>query len=150
MGEESNAPTESASMADTADCQRLLRWLFHVEAIFNTRTNFFLVAESIGIISFATVSSRQGVGTSASNLLPHDFMTAVVALGIAITIVWGIVQRKTFRLGRRLMDRLLACWPEYGQIKECVDGPSNNKILHLVFPSIFLAFWVVLLFKHLV
>lgn len=118
-------------------------WEYQKQAddINNQRTNFFLVAESMLIISFATL---RVAGDESLKIL----YIAIVLLGIIYTFSWFYVNA---RLGLR-MTYLIKKYlkkenPIYKRYLESVGGIYATTVEHYIIPLSTVVFWFFLLFS---
>ncbi|MGH9419373.1 MAG: hypothetical protein ACRD3J_05310 [Thermoanaerobaculia bacterium] len=114
----------------------------HEETIFYSRLNFFLLFESL---LFGFVLTTGATTESAA----YRLRMPVVALGIAVSLVWAYAQRRKLSYLKVLEKRLPRHLPEF---KETVDlarksrrgvgGISANGLIDYAIPPIVILAWV--------
>lgn len=112
-------------------------WLLHAETQFNNRTNFFLVAESLAAVAYASLTATR-----------HQIAvrTVLVIFGIAVTVIWLWVQLRSYQDNKRLLHELAdPALPAYARFRVNRPRPSQTIVLALALPIVALAMWIFLL-----
>lgn len=116
----------------------LFEWLKHENIIFSNRVSFFLLVETALFIF---------IGTSSGNFILPNW--AVFSMGLLITLIWLIVNFKhIYGTHIAIVNNLEAQkdHPWHKVRKERNYTPwSNNKILGILLPLVFLVLWIVCL-----
>ena len=113
------------------------RWNYqmHAEITFNSRNNFFLVAESMLILSYATLISRSCLA----------FIKGVIVfLGIIFTTAWLYVNLRSYVNMGKLMDKNKEI-PEYKEIAGEHKLIPANMVVGCWLPFLTLTAWMCLL-----
>ncbi len=122
--------------ANDPKAQWLWDFLKHSENTFTSRINFFLVAESMLMVSYATVANA----VSSEPLI----MVVIAALGILFTGAWICVNVRAFNTMGDVAEKVKATIPLYEEIRDRRIGLMSNVILGFFLPCITLAAWIVL------
>ena len=122
-------------------------WEYHKEAdhLFHQRFNFFLVAESMLIVSFMTL-------LNSSHML---VMIAIILLGLVYTFGWLYVNTRINYRIEYLKEFLIMHDEIYRNYMDCVDDSLEDrdnpeKTIHFqvyVLPKMTFLFWFFLLFN---
>jgi len=131
-------------MSDEVDrdaANRLWDYKGQMETIFYQRASFFLLAESMLLVAFATVLSAKSVAVILG------------VFGLLFTCVWFYVNWRHTVVYCHVRDNYLrqAC-PEYAKVRDtCPRGPiSSRKILAYYVPALTFSAWFFLLILLLV
>jgi hypothetical protein len=138
--EESPSPAIDTSQCGQCGDTWLWSLLLHEENTFSSRTNFFLVGQSVALIAFATFAARE---QSVSAVL-----WILASLGLGAAAIWLIVQARTYHILGHLVDRVDDLLPQYGALRQKDRrrmGPPANWWLGIVLPSMALTSWVMLM-----
>ena len=117
-------------------------FLLHSEDTFNNRTNFFLVAESMLLVSYVTVPS------TASGR--YWLLAVIVFLGFAFTVPWLCVQWRAYKNMGGLGNRVAETIPEYREIRaDRASAIKANFAIGIVLPIVTLLAWIAILLVFL-
>jgi hypothetical protein len=112
---------------------RAWRYYQHADNLHAARINFFMVAESMLVVSFAT--------TVAQELVYLRYVITV--LGLVYTACWFLVNRGIVRrMFQVLLPRLDSLYREYNAVPTRIE---SRIFLTYVVPIITLLFWMTLL-----
>ena len=111
-------------------------FLKHSENIFTNLIIFFLFAESMLMVSYATVA----------NALPSKpvIMFVIAVLGIFFTGAWVCINKRSYKNMGDLLKRVSETIPLYREIREERTGLRSNWVLGFILPSVTFIAWVVL------
>jgi hypothetical protein len=116
------------------------KWLWdhykHSETVFTNRINFFLLAESMFLVSYATLLSGK-----ERNLYTIEIISV---LGFLFTGVWLCVNYRTRKRLSVIIKRFETVCPEIKQIRDEIIGVESNWFLGIILPIITLIAWVLL------
>jgi hypothetical protein len=108
------------------DTEWLWDYLKHFETTYSSRINFFLVAESMLMVSYATVIVN-------ANYVILKFIALLISiLGILYTYYWFKINKKGIYGGKNLMDRFGNMHTPYKEIRDDIRKChkfSSNKYL---------------------
>ena len=127
---------------DKEQSKRLWEHRLHVDTLFYSRLNFFLLIESVLL---------GAVGALFSAKLPTLLLITLSILGLVITIVWWLIQIR-HRWIFTVLDKRAQAFPEYAETVQCIGSwfllGQNPAICLLTFavPGLVLAVWIVLLY----
>ena len=94
---------EKQDVRDQAN--RLWEHGLHEDSVFNERQNYFLVAESMLLVAYATLLSAQQ---------PKIFIAKVIAsFGVLLTLAWIYVNARQWYVLRHLRERCITVLPDY-------------------------------------
>ena len=108
-------------------------WKYHNKAdlIFQHRISFFLVAESMLLVSFATIYNISKI------------QLAIAALGVIITFCWFYVNIRIAWRRRMLKDNYLKKFdPIYKEYMNCIRGFPASTVLAYILPNSFILLWI--------
>jgi len=112
-------------------------YFIHHDRMLANRTHFFLVAESMLVVSYAVLASAASPRTLV--------MTVITCLGIFFTKVWLYMSRRTATNTEKLNKRLEDVIPEYKEIRDERRGIRTNTFLGTCLPLATLVAWFFLL-----
>ncbi len=122
-----------------ADREHAKLWdlLIHQEKGLASRTNFFLVAEAVFLLTYGIVVSFAA---------QRAFIFAIA--GLAVSLLWLMLQYKTFsdlsKLSQRLkgiqISKHYIAWRE-----ECRDFMVSHEVMAVVIPALCLVGWFLIL-----
>jgi len=135
---------ESKQQDLNARAQRLWGYRIQEENVFYQRINFFLLAESMLFVAFATV-----VGGDGERRL---FVHAIGWLGVLLTTIWLYVNRRQKRVYEHLRRYVEEACPEYKDVRSTRPKAvlSSWWIMTYMIPGSMLAAWIALLVSALV
>ena len=121
-----------------APVERYWDWLLHEDDLFSSRINFFVVAESMLFIAFAI------------NSYDIPKLTIILGLtGILFVLIWLYVSIcQVYFLINRIKAKLEETWPEYRVRKGIWLLGEPNIWLGIVFPSILIVVWILLMIQR--
>lgn len=124
-----NVPSESA--------KRLVQHEFHEDNIFNERQNYFLVAESLLLMTCAALLSS----THIRPLIP----TIVAVFGLLLTLVWIFVNVRQWQVLAHIRAKACAEWPDHHTTYSTRPKTriSSMFLLKYVVPTIIGCIWAV-------
>jgi len=129
-------PTKKIYDEHKSEVERATKYFQHADDIFHQRFNFFLVAESMLVVSYATVY--------VWNQEINPVSIAISILGIAFTLGWLYTNA---RVGERInytiknyMKKFDPVYHDY--LTKSVRGLSSNIILAYVLPSSTFLLWI--------
>lgn len=110
-------------------------WLLHEDELFSARINFFVVAQSMLFIAF-TINSYE---------IPK--LTIILGLtGILFVLIWLYVSTcQIYFLINPIKAKLEEMWPEYRVRKGVWLLGEPNIWLGIVFPSVLIVVWIILM-----
>ena len=122
-----------------ADTEHAKLWdlLIHQEKGLSSRTNFFLVAEAVLLLTYGIVVSL------AAGKAP-----AFAVAGLAASLLWLMLQYKTFSDLSKLSSRLKSIQISEHYIawrEECKDFMVSHEVMAVVIPALCLVGWFVAL-----
>ena len=122
-----------------ADTEHAKLWdlLIHQEKGLTSRTNFFLIAESVFLLTYGIVISLSG---------PKAYIFAIA--GLAFSLVWLMLQYKTFSDLSKLSTRLKSVEVSKHYIawrEECRDFMVSHEVMAVVIPALCLIGWFLVL-----
>lgn len=128
---------QKATNLSKAPVEHYWDWLLHEDNLFSGRINFFVVAQSMLLIAFAINSYN----------IPA--LTIVLGLtGILFVLVWLYVSIcQICFLINRIKAKLEETWPEYRERKGIWLMGEPNIWLGIVFPSVLIVVWIVLMIQ---
>ncbi len=127
----------NATNLSKAPVEHYWDWLLHEDNLFSSRVNFFVVAQSMLLIAFAI------------NSYENPSLTMILALaGILFVLVWLYVSIcQIYFLINRIKEKLEEKLPEYRVRKGIWLLGEPNIWLGIVFPSILILVWIVLMIQ---
>ncbi len=115
--------------------ERAWRYYKHADDLSAGRINFFLVAESMLIISFVALSNE-----------PSSLRLCIIALGLVYTFSWLYVNARLSKRMEVLNNHLIELDPLYTEYMDAVGGISSKIVLCYLLPIATIVFWLLLLF----
>ncbi len=119
---------------------RLWSHRLHEDGIFNARQNYFLVAQSMMSVAYATALS----GEEARVLVAR----AIAVIGLLLTVAWLDVNWRQCSIVHVVHDRAARELPEFNKTwerRKIVRGLSSTHILAFVIPPLIGVMWGFLL-----
>ncbi len=128
---------QKAANLSKAPIEHYWDWLLHEDNLFSSRINFFVVAETMLFIAFAI------------NSYDIPKLTIILGLtGILFVLIWLYVSVcQIYFLINRIKAKLEETWPEYRVRKGIWLLGEPNIWLGIVFPSILIVVWIVLMIQ---
>jgi len=121
----------------------LWQYKMHEDAIFYQRLNFFLVAESMILVAFATFFSSSHPSAAGIRIV-------IAALGCVVTLVWGYVGARQRNVMQPIIAEAEKAIPVYKRIRgERSKWFSSTWLLAYFVPAIVLLTWIVLIYLTL-
>ena len=116
----------------------LWQYKLHEDSIFYQRLNFFLVAESMILVAFATLLSsahpKKGV------------LVTTAILGCVVTLIWGYVGARQRNVVAQIVKEAEQAIPVYERIRrERPKWFSSTWLLTYSVPAVMFLTWVVLI-----
>ena len=112
----------------------------HADNLYHQRFNFFLVAESMLIVSFATTFSSGSLNTNSVRI-------AITILGMIFTFSWFYVNNRIgWRLNYLNENYLKRCSQTYGDYLNRVKGIPSAFFMTYLLPAATFVFWCYLLY----
>ena len=105
----------------------------HADNLNASRVNFFLVAESMLVVSFVTTPS-------------FGLRIPISILGIIFSFAWLYVTARLSKRMKYLLNSYLTKDPIYKKYMESVSCLSSNIILSWILPISTILFWIFLIF----
>jgi hypothetical protein len=122
----------------TREATMLWQYKLHEDSIFYQRLNFFLVAESMILVAFASLFSSSHPQKSA--------MVTTGILGCVVTFIWGYVGARQRNVVAQIVKEAEAVIPMYARIRrERPKWFSSTWLLTYSVPSAMLLTWAVLI-----
>ncbi|HPQ71159.1 MAG TPA: hypothetical protein PKW95_18680 [bacterium] len=127
---------EEESTLDRA--ARLWEYRLHQEEIFYQRMNFFLVAESMYFVAFATLFSAQ--------IKQTGILVVVIVLGFLLTVIWSLANRRQKIIIDHIRPIVEQACPSYAEIRLARPGRlfSSWGMLAYWVPIVSCASWVMI------
>lgn len=124
------------------------RWglQLHLEGVFNNRSHFFLLSQSMFMVAFVTAAGGKWPD--------HLLICTTAILGISFSLAWIYMGWNTYSSLRWLIERNYEEIEEYrkylnkNSAEECKNHNFSNvnRIMALGLPIAFIVAWVILLF----
>lgn len=111
--------------------EKLWQLLLHLEKIINTRTNYFLIAESIFMAAYVSVN--------------RSFGELIFVIGaVILSVIWLFLQHQTFRNIGKLLTQIDGWFPEYDKWKGEREHPiRSNEVIVYALPGLFFLLWLI-------
>jgi hypothetical protein len=108
------------------------------------RGNLFLVAESLLVVSYA---SMLGVGQASASDRPTLAARVIAVFGLLLTLAWGYVGHRHLQYYRLVSVRMRDYLPEYRKVREQwrKRGASSLPVVTYSLPVLAAIVWVLLL-----
>ncbi|HXI86977.1 MAG TPA: hypothetical protein VNH64_05930 [Parvularculaceae bacterium] len=129
---------------------RFFRLAMHEEQILNSRSNIFLVVESIllvfahNVASYPEFQMQMGAGAIWS----ASFLDVVVIAGLVITAIWALMCYRQDLDLEHAVKAMRADWPEMVDAYAPISGLLKRLSLFLLIwglPAVFALLWVAFL-----
>ncbi len=130
---------------DGPACERIWQHALHEENVFNDRLNFFLLAEAMLLVFYATTMGDVSIPT----------LEVIAALGILLTAFWILINVRQASDLRQAVARMKQCLPDYAHYidasksRERLRGSALPVLCYWV-PLVVGAIWLALLVELLV
>jgi hypothetical protein len=120
-----------------APVEHYWEWLLHEDALFSSRINFFVVAQSMFLIAFAI------------NAYKNQKLTMILGLtGILFVLIWLYVSIcQIYLVINRIKEKLEEKLPEYRVRKGIWLLGEPNIWLGVVFPLALIVVWLLLMIQ---
>jgi hypothetical protein len=123
---------------------RLWQHGLHLDTMLFQRGNLFLVAESLLVVSYA---SMLGVGQTSGSDRPTLAARVIAVFGLLLTLAWGYVGHRHLQYYRLVSTRMRGHLPEYRKVREQwrTRGVSSLPVVTYSLPLLSGVVWVLLL-----
>lgn len=112
--------------------ERLWELLLHLETIINSRTNYFLIAESIFMAAYVAVNHSVGE-------------LIFVIGGVILSTIWFFLQSQTFGNIGKLLLQINGWFPEYDKWKGAREHAiRSNEVIAYALPGLFFLLWLII------
>lgn len=120
--------------------QALWNFLLHAENVLTSRTNFFLVAESMFIAALSA---------GISSYRTYYLLSSLITIGgLIISIIWLLLGLKIYIRINGIVFEVKKFFPLYGEILTKYNFPvSSTMIIAFAIPTVFIIGWLIILFK---
>lgn len=130
-------------MSDLTSKQKLLLDLtLHHDDMFYQRANFFLVAESMILVAYSLLASRQGAVLTQGRV--------IAAFGLILTIIWAYAAHRALVRLKYLTRRAEAGYPYFAALRaerpKPVGSIGSTLLMAYMIPAIAIVMWAILLF----
>lgn len=130
-------------MIDNQEIERLWQYRTQAENVFYQRINFFLVAESMLLVAYATVLSKENFLFTA---------ITIITIGILLTVIWLIVNHRQKITVDHVRNYIIDKLPEYRSLRQ--NRPksfiSSWILMTYLVPLLLIFSWITLLVVFLV
>ena len=126
------------------EASRLWQHGIHLDTMLFQRGNLFLVAESLLVVSYA---SMLGVGQTSGSDRPTSAARVIAAFGLLLTLAWGYVGHRHLQYYRLVSARMREHLLEYRKVREQwqARGISSLPVVTYSLPLLAGVVWVLLL-----
>jgi len=123
---------------------RLWQHGLHLDTMLFQRGSLFLVAESLLVVSYA---SMLGVGQTPGSDRPTLAARVIAVFGLLLTLAWGYVGHRHLQYYQLVSIRMREHLPEYRKAREQWRrrGVSSLPVVTYSLPMLAAAVWVLLL-----
>jgi hypothetical protein len=122
--------------------KRLWEFTLHEDLLFNERQNFFLIAESMLAVAYATALASA-----------RDIARDIAIIALVITIMWLYVSARHAQLVESIQKRAKAAFPDYAAIakerEELRPKLRSRNVVAYGVPAVICVLWVILLAARL-
>jgi hypothetical protein len=138
---QSPADTERLSPDEAG---RLWQHGLHLDTMLFQRGNLFLVAESLLVVSYA---SMLGVGQTSASDRPTLAARVIAVFGLLLTLAWGYVGHRHLQYYGIVSVRMRAHLPEYRKVRDQwrKRGVSSLPVVTYLLPMLAAIVWALLL-----
>jgi len=136
-------PADNEKLAPD-EASRLWQHGLHLDTMLFQRGNLFLVAESLLVVSYA---SMLGVGQSSGSDRPTLAARVIAVFGLLLTLLWGYVGYRHLQYYQLVSVRMRRHLPEYRKVREQwrARGISSLPLVTYALPLLAGIVWVLLL-----
>jgi len=121
---------------------RVWEHALHEETVFNATGNFFLIAEAMLLVFYATL---------IDNLRPWALL-ASTALGLLLTLMWLIInirQEKDLKTAKQRLEKYCPEYTEYLKDRDRKSFRSARPVLSVGVPIVIILTWLTLVIEIL-
>lgn len=127
------------------EANRLWQHGLHLDTMLFQRSNLFLVAESLLVVSYASMLAvaQQAAGSDRPALAAR----VIAVFGLLLTLIWGYVGHRHLRYYQLVLVRIGEHITHYRAVREGWHprGPSTPRMITYSLPALAVVVWILLL-----